>query len=181
VDHAGLFAPDAAGLALAASVTADDWDAARHAGALADFASRPPVLALPEGPYLLQAEPEGLAGFERQLERLVALGFTIIKVNALEDIAEINARHRRICAADMARVHKDWFAAHEGLYAKASAELIRTGQTIGDEELERDKRGREQLRAILEAAIAAAGARFWLSPSAPGAAPRALILPATRS
>ncbi len=174
VDHAGLFAPDAAGLALAASVVAGDWDAARHAGALAAFASKPPVLAVPEGPYLLQAEPEGLAGFERQLEALGALGFTVIRLRAMDDIADINARHRRICAADMARVQKLWFAAHEGLYAKASAELIRTGQAIGDEELTRDMRGREELRAILDATIAAGGARFWLSPSAPGAAPLGL-------
>jgi Asp-tRNA(Asn)/Glu-tRNA(Gln) amidotransferase A subunit family amidase len=174
VDHAGLFAPDAAGLALAASVAAGDWDAARHNGALAAFASKPPVLAVPDGPYLLQAEPEGLAGFERQLETLAALGFTILRVSALEDIADINARHRRICAADMARVHTRWFAAHEGLYAKASAEFIRTGQGIGDEELARDKRGREALRAILDVTLAASGARFWLSPSAPGAAPTGL-------
>jgi Asp-tRNA(Asn)/Glu-tRNA(Gln) amidotransferase A subunit family amidase len=174
VDHAGLFAPDAAGLALAASIVAGDWDAARHARALASFSAEPPTLAVPEGPYLAQAEPEGLAAFERRVESLAAMGFAIVRLRAMDDIAEINARHRRICAADMARVHQGWFAAHEGLYAKASAELIRTGQAIGDEELERDKRGRDELRAILEAAIAASGARFWLSPSAPGAAPLGL-------
>lgn len=174
VDHAGLFAPDAAGLALAASVATPDWDEGRRARAAAAYGKGRPVLAVPEGPFLAQAEPAGLAAFEAAVDRLAAAGFTIVRAPAFGDIEAINARHRLICAADIALVHAAWFDAHEALYAPQTAELIRTGRAVSPASLAAAQAGRTELREALEAGLGKAGASFWLCPAAPGPAPLGL-------
>lgn len=174
VDHAGLFAPDAAGLSLAASVAAPDWDEERRARAALAYRRGRPVLAVPEGPYLAQAEPAAIAAFESSVARLEAAGFDVVRLRAFEDIEAINARHRLICAADIAMVHKAWFDAHEPLYAPQTAELIRTGRAVTPEALAAAGAGRMELRGLLQAALTKGGASFWLSPAAPGPAPLGL-------
>lgn len=174
VDHAGLFAPDAAGLSLAAQVAAPDWDEGRRARAAAAYRRGRPVLAVPEGPYLAQAEPAALAAFEASVARLAAAGFDLVRAPAFDDIEAINARHRLICAADIALVHAAWFEAHEPLYAPQTAELIRTGRAVTPEALAAAGASRMELRGLLQAALTKIGASFWLSPAAPGPAPLGL-------
>lgn len=174
VDHAGLFAPDAAGLSLAAQVAAPDWDEGRRVSAAAAYRRGQPALALPEGPYLAQAEPAALAAFESSVARLEAAGFKLIRAQAFDDIEAINARHRLICAADIATVHAAWFDAHGPLYAPQTAELILTGRAVTPDKLAAAKAGRGALRDRLESGLREAGASFWLSPAAPGPAPLGL-------
>jgi hypothetical protein len=49
----------------------------------------PPVVAIPDGPYLAQASPEAVAAFEQQAARLEAAGCRVRRVGALEDIEAI--------------------------------------------------------------------------------------------
>lgn len=168
VDHAGLFAADAAGLALAAPLVIPDWNVRAFTTARDGLAVRPLVALVPDGQYLEQTTPAARAVFERQIESLAGSGVEIRRIMALPDIAAINARHRRICAADLARVHRSWFAEYEELYSTTTADLIHKGLMISDEELERDKRGCLMLRSELDRALQ--GADFWLSPAAPGPA-----------
>lgn len=177
LDHVGLFASDAAGLSLAAPVVASGWrsadfDAASSSYARAFEAGKGASLAVPDGPFLAQASQEALYAFEAGLERLEAMGCSVRRINAMADIEEINARHRRIAAAELARVHASWFAAHGPLYSETTAELIRTGRGIAEDELERDLSGRFRLRRELEEALG--GADFWISPAAVGPAPEGL-------
>jgi len=174
VDHVGLFAADPGSLALGAAAVVPDWRHHDFAEAKRSYAATLPVLAVPEGPYLQQAEPGALANFRTQLDTLRQAGFTVVAVPAFADIEEINDRHRRICAADIERVHRSWFALHEGSYSSQTAELIRKGAAIGDDELERDKAGRFELRIRLERLLVEAGADLWVSPAAPGPAPEGL-------
>lgn len=174
VDHVGLFAADATSLALGAAAVVPDWRSGVFESARKTCATSLPVLAVPEGPYLDQAEPMALSAFRAQIDLLRRAGFTIVSVPAFEDINEINDRHRRICAADIQRVHRNWFARYEDLYSSQTAELIRKGATIGDDELERDKAGRLEMRSRLERLLDEAGADLWISPAAPGPAPEGL-------
>ncbi|MCK7488864.1 MAG: amidase family protein [Anaerotruncus sp.] len=103
VDHIGLLAPDARALALGAAVLCEGWRGLPSP-------VRKPVLALPEGPFLEQASPEARERFERSVAVLSAAGWKVLRVPAFRDIEEINARHRRIAAAEMYRTHSELFS-----------------------------------------------------------------------
>ncbi len=174
LDHVGLLAPDVAGIALAASVAAPGWDGLALDEAYARLGRMRPVLAVPEGPYLGQASEQALAAFERTVSRLSRAGFPIVRVAAMDDIDDINERHRRIAAAEMERSHRQWYAAHESLCAEATRTLMRRGRDIDDNRLELDLMGRASLRQRLEESLAEAGAAYWISPAATGPAPSGL-------
>src|SRR5205807_5055990 len=79
VDTVGFFTQDVAGVALVARVLCKGWQA------LENFeTARLPVLAVPDGPYLAQAAPEGLAAFEKQLTLLEDAGYEVRRVTAME-------------------------------------------------------------------------------------------------
>lgn len=179
VDHVGLFAPDAAGIALAASLITTGWDAAAYSSASGHYARRRPILAVPDGPFLAQAESAALEAFEATVARLSGSGFSIVRIETFEDIIEINERHRRIAAAEKARVHSAWFKEYGSLYAPVTREFIAKGQAVDDNQLELDKAGRLSLRTMLERMLEEAGADYWISPAAPG--PAAVGLDSTGS
>jgi Asp-tRNA(Asn)/Glu-tRNA(Gln) amidotransferase A subunit family amidase len=167
VDHVGLFAADVDGIRRAAGVLCGDWRSG-----ISD--SRRPVLGVPEGPYLARASEEGLAHFRAVCDRLAQAGYAVKQVKAMPDFEAIVERHNRIVAAEAARVHAAWFARHADLYHAKTADLIRRGQAVPESALADAVRGRERLRGELTALMDARGIDLWLSPSAPGPAPRGL-------
>jgi Asp-tRNA(Asn)/Glu-tRNA(Gln) amidotransferase A subunit family amidase len=169
VDHVGFFAQDVAGARLAASVLCDDWRADA-----AQVGDRTLVIALPDGPYVPPATADGLAALERQLAALAEAGYTVKRVPAFADIAAITERHRRLAVAELAVVHRDWFAGYGALYRPRTVGLIRDGQTVGAEELNAALAGRLSLRAELATLLRDAGADLWIAPPARGVAPEGL-------
>jgi Asp-tRNA(Asn)/Glu-tRNA(Gln) amidotransferase A subunit family amidase len=163
-DHVGFFTQDIAGLDLAASVLCDDWRPAALRDGL-------PVLGIPEGPYLEQASADGLAAFRAHAAQLEHAGVTVKRVPALEDIAAINQRHRRLTAAEAAQEHAEWFAAYRHLYRPKTVEVILTGQQVSAQEVADARAGQRALRDRLDALKAEAGIDLWLSPPAVGDAP----------
>jgi Asp-tRNA(Asn)/Glu-tRNA(Gln) amidotransferase A subunit family amidase len=167
LDHVGFFTPDAAGATLAASVLCEDWRG------VADSATRP-RLGVPVGPYLDHATPEGLAGFQAACRRLARAGYEIVEVPAFADFDAVVERHRLLVAAEAAEVHAGWFARHRELYERRTVELIERGQAAGAADVERARSGREKLRQELTALLDQHGLDLWISPAAPGTAPRGL-------
>ncbi len=170
VDHVGLFASDVEGVALAAAALLDGWDASRHAEAR----GQSPVLAVPDGPYLQQAELAALDAFEAQLAALAASGVTIRRIPAFEDIAAITERHRAIASAEFADTHSRWFDEYGALYRPRTAALVRTGRAVTAEEREAGFESRLELREHLHRLLDEHGIDAWVSPSATGAAPEGL-------
>jgi len=168
-DHVGLFTQDAAGMELAASVLCGEWHPVAEGGATAL-----PVLGVPEGPYLERASSQALALFESQLGRLREAGYSVQRVPALADFEEIERRHRRLIAAELAQVHREWFAQYELLYRPRTAGLIREGQEVSEAALAAARQGQQTLRAELESLMKDAGIDLWVSPSAPGPAPEGI-------
>ncbi len=166
LDHVGLFAQDVAGMRLAASVLCREWRAVQM--------DRLPVLGVPDGPYLEQAEPEGLAAFRQQIDQLQAAGYMVLHVPVMKDIAEIDHRHRTLMACEMAEVHQDWFASYETLYRPRTAELIHRGQTISPAEAQTGRDSQRTVRERLESRMADRGIDIWISPAAPGPAPEGI-------
>jgi Asp-tRNA(Asn)/Glu-tRNA(Gln) amidotransferase A subunit family amidase len=166
LDHVGLFTADVAGAALAASVLAPGW---RPAGA-----ARKPRLGIPEGPYLEFASAEGLRGFRATCALLAEAGFAVASIPALPDFPVINDRHRRITAAEAARVHAGWFARYGSLYSPQMTDLIRRGQAVTDAELAADLAARAAVRRELTDLLDRHDLDLWISPAAPGPAPLGL-------
>jgi Asp-tRNA(Asn)/Glu-tRNA(Gln) amidotransferase A subunit family amidase len=166
-DQVGFFTQDMAGAALAASVLCQGWRSVPIPDTL-------PVLGVPAGPFLEQAEPEGLKAFREQLSKLETIGCTIRSVPALSDIGELNQLHRRMIFAEFAREHAEMYAVHAALYRPKTSEIIEIGKKIGDRELAGMLAHGAMLRQELEAAMAHAGIDLWVSPSAPGPAPHGI-------
>lgn len=167
-DHVGLFTQDATSMKLAASLLCNEWR---------DDESRLdphvlPTLAVPEGPYLEQASEEALAIFKVQLAKLKDAGCSLRHMEAFRDIAAIARRHRSMIAAELAKVHREWFRKYRPLYRPLTSALIEEGQRVSAEELAAARAGRERLRIELKGLIRKAGADLWITPATVSAAPR---------
>ncbi len=164
VDHVGLFTQDVAGMALAASVLCRDWQAP-------PVSEKLPVLAVPEGPYLEQTEPEALLEFKRQLYALAEAGYPIKRVAALPEIAQLNQLHRRLCFAEFAQEHAAIYAKFAQDYRPRTREAIEIGKTVSADELAAARAHCGQLRAALQVQMDEIGCDLWVCPSATGPAP----------
>jgi Asp-tRNA(Asn)/Glu-tRNA(Gln) amidotransferase A subunit family amidase len=164
LDNIGLFTQDVEGMVLAASLLCHNWQPAHSV-------TRLPVLGIPDGPYLQQASPEARAAFEHQIDILEDNGYKTCNIDALPDIAEINARHVRIIAAEMAREHESWFAEYEALYRPRTTNIIRQGQHIASEAYMSALAGRAKLREELQSLMTQHSIDLWICPPAIGTAP----------
>jgi Asp-tRNA(Asn)/Glu-tRNA(Gln) amidotransferase A subunit family amidase len=164
VDHVGLFTQDVAGMALAASVLCRDWQAQAVSEKL-------PVLGVPEGPYLDQTEPNALTEFKRQLYALAEAGYSIKRMAALADIAQLNQLHRRLCFAEFAQEHAEIYAEFADRYRPRTREAIEIGKTVSTAELAEGRAHCGQLRAELQAQMDEIAIDLWVCPPATGTAP----------
>ena len=167
MDQVGFFTQDLAGASLAASVLCEPWKPAPKPTTL-------PVLGVPTGPYLQQAEPEALKAFEQHLSKLETAGCKIKSLPAFQDIGDLNTLHRRLVFAEFAREHAQIYAKHAPLYRKRTAEIIEIGKTVSDRELANLKNNCSALRQALESTMVHEGIDLWVSPSAPGPAPEGI-------
>ncbi len=151
---------------LAAKVLSPDWDAPQI--------SARPVLGIPVGPFLERASERARRHLEWVVERMVAQGWQVKRVEAMPDFAEIEARHKALVAAEAAAVHAKWYAEHAARYHPTTAELIARGRTIPEPVVEQARRGRAALRAELMRLMDEHAVNLWLCPAAIGAAPRGL-------
>jgi Asp-tRNA(Asn)/Glu-tRNA(Gln) amidotransferase A subunit family amidase len=166
LDHVGFFTTSVAGMLRVSALVCADW----HTPILPVN----PVLAVPEGPYLEQADPETISWFEEIIEQLGESGFTVRRIPLFSDFEELAQIHRLLMAAEAATVHADWFAAHDDLYRTETAALIARGNMVPAELVEAARAGRSQLRAALQTEMVAHGVDIWIAPAAKGPAPLGL-------
>ncbi|MFZ2487589.1 MAG: amidase [Anaerolineae bacterium] len=167
LDQVGFFTQDLAGAALTASVLCANWRASA-------VAAHPPVLGVPIGPYLQQTEPDALAAFWQQIERLRAAGVIVHEVPALAQIDALNTLHRRLVFAEFAQEHAAAYAHYADLYRPRTREIIELGGTVPAAELAAARAHSVALRAELDAQMTDAGMDGWVCPSARGPAPLGL-------
>jgi Asp-tRNA(Asn)/Glu-tRNA(Gln) amidotransferase A subunit family amidase len=133
-----------------------------------------PVLAVPAGPYLDRADPEGQEHFWNIRVFLHEAGYEVIEVPVMDNFDEIYERHYLITAAEAARAHAARFGEYGSLYHPRTAELLRRGQGVSDGALARAREGQRAFRAAMQAVMSAEGVDAWVSPAAPGSAPAGL-------
>jgi Asp-tRNA(Asn)/Glu-tRNA(Gln) amidotransferase A subunit family amidase len=166
LDHVGFFTRTVREAAAAAAVLCTDWQPAA--------ATKPPVLGIPAGPLLERASAEGREHFAATCALLREAGFAFETVPAFADLAAIEERHRALVAGEAARVHARWYPRFQSLYRSKTAELIEYGQTLSEDFLATARAGREALRQELTELMDRRGIDLWLSPAAPGTAPKGL-------
>ncbi len=166
LDHVGLFAPDVAGIQIAAPLLCGNWQPANLAKGF--------TLGIPEGMYLEHCDEEGLAHFRQLCAFLQKAGINISSIPAMPDFDQIIARHLLINAAETAQVHADWYTEYGDQYHPKTVELIERGKETAPDDLAAAKAGQLQLRAEIEALMATRQLDGWITPPAPGAAPAGL-------
>ena len=170
-DTVGLFSQDVAGTVLAAEVLCDGWRTTRAGGS---GPPAPPVLGVPDGPYLRQATPEAREVFAAQLARLAAAGIEVRQVPALADIAAVNARNSVINLVELARTHERLFPEHGDRYRDETATAIRDGRQIEPSTYTQALAARADYAAALVARMDEAGIDAWIAPAATGPAPEGI-------
>jgi len=167
LDHVGFFVPDVESAIHAARELYEEWDEPT-------MPLKRPVLGIPDGPYLQSASEEGLAHFEALCKLLEGAGYELRHAQVMSDFAEIRARNDVIMSAEAAEVHKKWFEKYADLYSSKTAELIKRGQSITNDQLQKALTARDDFRAELRRAVIDHNIDIWICPSTVGAAPRGL-------
>ncbi len=166
LDHAGPFTQDAAGMALVASIICQDWQPAA--------VETRPVLGVPEGAYLQQAEADALAAFEAQLKKLQSAGYEVRRIPTMDDIEEISENHIDLMAGEMAREYAELYPKYKDLFRPRTVWLVEKGQQVSDERLQALKIAQAELRRRLQTQMQEAGIDLWVAPAAPGPAPEGI-------
>lgn len=165
-DHVGCFTQDVEGMILAAKVLCHDWQEIS--------VKYQPVLGVPRGRYLEQAQPEALKLYYTQLEKIKGEGYTVKEISALDHIENLTIWHRQLISAEMALEHADLYNRFADLYQPRTRELIEEGQKITRPELEKARKMQKELRDELETAMREAGIDLWITPAATGPCPEGL-------
>lgn len=164
LDHIGFFTQDSTTAKQVASVLINDWKL--------DIPTRKPTLGIPEGPYLSCASDYALACFNNLCDSLAQAGYTLRRVQVMDDFQDIRDRHDAIMSYDAANVHEQWFAKHENLYSQKFADLIRRGQKVFDRQSHLE--AREQFRNSITQAMNENQIEVWICPPTIGPAPKGL-------
>lgn len=166
LDHVGIFTADIPGADLAASLLCPDWQFI--------VTHNKPVLGVPDGPYLEQASEEGLGNFRETCRRLKAAGYAVKSVPTMDDFEEIRKRHLLILTAEVAQVHAEWYDRYRELYHTHTAGIIEKGHAVSIGDLTDALTERRQLRMALTSQMDQHGIDLWITPAAPGPAPKGL-------
>jgi len=168
LDHIGFFTNELALAEKIARQLVENWQTAQAT-------IEKPVIGTIEGAYWDKAWPEMQAHFRETVSLLKSAGYTIKAVSAMPDFDAIVERHGLIVAAEAAQTHEKWFAQYRENYHFKTAELIESGQAIATDALNTALEGRKSLREALTRLMEEHGIDIWLSPSAPGPAPKGML------
>ena len=173
VDTVGLFTQEVTGARRAAGVLCDAWEPVDGPEA-ADDAGGGPTLGVPDGPYLDQTDPEGLAAFREQVATLTAAGYEVVRARPFDEYERVDRQHLALTTGAVAREHEAWFAEYEPFYRTTTAETIREGLAVSDERVAEARGGCERIRERVHERMGAAGVDVWACPAAPGLPPASI-------
>lgn len=165
-DTVGLFAADLPLAATAAAALVYGWAPVAPGNR--------PVLGVPAGPYLDQADVGACGAFTEQITALRAAGYGVREVAVFDDIAQVNRRQIVVNLVELARSHQAWFDRYADSYRPQTAAAIREGRSIDAATYAAALDGVHAFRRTLPHRMVDAGIDVWICPSATGPAPRGL-------
>ncbi|GIF51829.1 Asp-tRNA(Asn)/Glu-tRNA(Gln) amidotransferase A subunit family amidase [Asanoa ferruginea] len=162
LDTVGWFTADVASAARIAAIICPTWTA--------DKKDRPPVLGVPAPAYLAQADTAAQAAFQEHLDTLRRAGFAVRTTDFLSDVDTIGARMRAINRFELVRTHAAWFAEYGDRYRPDTVAALREGQAVTPD----DYAAAVSWQQVFRARYADTGVDVWVTPAAPGTAPRGI-------
>jgi len=133
-----------------------------------------PSVGFVTGAYLEQAYDEQKANVERTLAQMQARGFHVWHYDLFPDIDLINARHRRLIAAEFTLNHRQLYADYGHLYSEHSRQLYQEGLQVPESDLGVLRNECILLRQRIMKVMSDLHIDFWIIPSTTGTAPRGL-------
>jgi Asp-tRNA(Asn)/Glu-tRNA(Gln) amidotransferase A subunit family amidase len=164
VDAVGLFTQDVAGMAIASAVACTDWTPVEP--------QDPPALGVPED-VIERASPDAAAVFQAQVDVICDAGFAVHRGDAFADLRAVDEWHRTLTRGEVARVH-EWFDDHRAHYREPTVDAIMDGLDVADAELEAAREKRSTVRSTVHNHMEDGDVDLWVTPAAPGPAPRGL-------
>lgn len=170
LDHPGYFANSLKDICTIAEILCIDWNNSE-----AENQTKLPIIGvIKDGDYLLQADNEMINFYFNIINILNKKGYKIIEIEPFKDIASVNKAHKRLAAAELAKVHKDWFAEYESLYRQGTACLIKEGMDVEPDEIAKALEGRSIIKNRIESVMNDFAIDIIITPSAVNAAPKGL-------
>ena len=164
LDQAGFFCATSQDAATTLSLFCDAPAGGRKASAL---------FIVPEGAYMDEVEPGMRRAFDQYCNRLARLsGVRIKTMPVFDDWQGIRDRHQQLAAAELAQMHRAWFADFGPLYRPKTRKFIESGQILGDGVIETGRASCANQRKKLNGLLADMKADAFLAPAAPGEAPK---------
>ncbi len=171
LDHAGFFTNNLPDINLVASLLCLDWN---KNIAKSQQKHLPVIGIISNLDYLLQANKEVNDFYNEFLIVLKNKNFKIVEIDPFENIESINKLHHRLAAAEMSKVHKEWFSKYYNLYRKRTVELIKEGMTVTADEIAKALEGRILLKNKIESLMQINDIDIIITPATVDAAPESL-------
>jgi Asp-tRNA(Asn)/Glu-tRNA(Gln) amidotransferase A subunit family amidase len=162
LDTVGWFTADVTSAARVAAIACPTWTTVTD--------GRAPVLAVPAPAYLAQADAGAQVAFREQLDALRGAGFDVRTTEFLSDVDDIAARMRALNRFELARTHQAWFAEYGDRYRPETVAALREGQAVTPDDYAAALAWQQEFRARYDET----GVDVWVTPAAPGTAPRGL-------
>ncbi len=163
-DHIGFLTQTTDDLKYAASYIIPNWkkiDQLDHA----------PIIGVPTGDFLEQANLESQAHFFSEVVRLGEAGFLLKNIDVFSDIEQINSNHRKLIAYEFTMNHKHLYKKYSHLYSKHSQQLFMDGSVVSLQEYHDLLAGQSDFRFHLESTMKRENIDVWICPSTISAAP----------
>ncbi len=166
MDHVGVLAQDVATATSVARVICDRWSG--------EAPNEGIVLGLPSDAYLGKADGAANQALDAVIGEIEGAGFDIVATDALSNIDEIANVHRRLTAAEFARVSEQWFEQFGDRFRPRSREVHLYGASLDPEVVSLGIDHAAGIRERLEEIMERRGISAWVAPAATGVAPRGL-------
>ena len=163
LDHVGLFATNIEGVTLASRILCQDKEMNLNRRSKPHF-------GIPEGPYLAHTTTEGLSHFRETCDRLKAAGFVVKSVNTMPNFEAIYNDAQLLMAAEAAQIYKEKMERENA----HPSDLVKYGLKISQYQCAQVQANQHEFRKEMTRLMEEHDLDLWISPSAPGPAPRGL-------
>ncbi|PKN71385.1 MAG: amidase [Candidatus Cloacimonetes bacterium HGW-Cloacimonetes-3] len=162
-DHVGIICRSMDDISFLSKYLLDKWKACDE--------QPKPRLGCVKGTYLMQASESVRENYKRTVDNYRHKGHEVVECDPFGDIEIINAKHRKLIAAEFTINHKALFEKYSYLYSEHSKQLFSEGLKVSRAELQELKQAQILLRDRIQVLMSDEGINLWITPSTTTTAP----------